>query len=585
MLPRSRNLNFGSRGAKRLGPGRQRVCPERAVLAIVERANRLLVRGAGDAAVALLTRTAARFPDDAAVATRRAYILQLSGQTTAAATEYTRALALDGTRFDAWFGLGCVEFARNAYAGAARCHQCALALRPDHPRTRFELARALFHTGDVDAAIDNLRIVAMDDGLRAEALARIARIIPGSPRADNAAILEARRDWAALETIGQEPARRARDPAQSERRLRIGYVSAFFGARNWMKPVWGVINHHDRSRFEIHLLSERQPPSVASGYHEQGDDRVHDISGMSNDAVAAQIADLGIDILVDLNGYSFQSRFGVFMRRPAPLNIGWFNMYATTGIAAFDYIIADNAVIPYGEEHFYSERVFRVPGSYIAFSVLYPVPEVVAPPSLATGIVTFGAFCPLYKITDQMIAAWAAILRRAPNSRLLLKNAELGDQSNRAALRKRLARHGIQNAQIRLSGPAEHRAFLAAYGDIDIALDSFPYNGGTTTSEALWQGVPVLTFTGDRSVSRMSRSLLLAAGLAAWCTSDLETYIERAVVLAGSSTTPAMLASLRATMRDRLIASDACDSAGLCRALERLYCEAAEQRCSVVALQ
>jgi predicted O-linked N-acetylglucosamine transferase (SPINDLY family) len=524
MLPRSRNLNFGSRGAKRLGPGRQRVCPERAVLAIVERANRLLVRGAGDAAVALLTRTAARFPDDAAVATRRAYILQLSGQTTAAATEYTRALALDGTRFDAWFGLGCVEFARNAYAGAARCHQCALALRPDHPRTRFELARALFHTGDVDAAIDNLRIVAMDDGLRAEALARIARIIPGS-------------------------------------------------------------NHHDRSRFEIHLLSERQPPSVASGYHEQGDDRVHDISGMSNDAVAAQIADLGIDILVDLNGYSFQSRFGVFMRRPAPLNIGWFNMYATTGIAAFDYIIADNAVIPYGEEHFYSERVFRVPGSYIAFSVLYPVPEVVAPPSLATGIVTFGAFCPLYKITDQMIAAWAAILRRAPNSRLLLKNAELGDQSNRAALRKRLARHGIQNAQIRLSGPAEHSAFLAAYGDIDIALDSFPYNGGTTTSEALWQGVPVLTFTGDRSVSRMSRSLLLAAGLAAWCTSDLETYIERAVVLAGSSTTPAMLASLRATMRDRLIASDACDSAGLCRALERLYCEAAEQRCSVVALQ
>jgi protein O-GlcNAc transferase len=563
----------------------RRPSQERAILAIVEWANRLLLRGDGNAAVTLLTRAAAKLPDDAAVATRLAYALQLSGRTAAAATEYTRALAFDDTRFDAWFGLGCVEFARDAYTKAVRCHRRALALRPNHPRIRFELAKALFHAGKVDAAIDNFRVVARDGGLRTEALARIARIIPGSPHADNAAILQARRDWAALEAIGQEPARRAGTRARSKGRLRIGYVSAFFGARNWMKPVWGVINHHDRSRFNIHLFSERELPSVASGYHAHGDDCVHDISGMPNDAVAALIADLGIDILVDLNGYSSQSRFGVFMRRPAPLNVGWFNMYATTGIGAFDYILGDDAVIPYGEEHFYSERVVRVPGSYLAFSVLYPVPEVVAPPSLGTGIVTFGAFCPQYKITDQMIAAWAAILRRAPNSRLLLKNAALGDRSNQAALSKRFALHGIQNAKIRLSGPAEHRAFLAAYGDVDIALDSFPYNGGTTTMEALWQGVPVLSFTGDRWVSRTSRSLLLAAGLAEWCTPDLEAHIERAVALAGSPTTPSMLASLRATMRERLITSPACDSAGLCRALERFYCGAVEQRCGAVACQ
>ena len=263
------------------------------------------------------------------------------------------------------------------------------------------------------------------------------------------------------------------------------------------------------------------------------------------------------------------------MRRPAPVIVGWFNMFATTGIDAFDYIIGDDAVIPAAEERFYSERVLRVPGSYLAFNVLYPVPDVAPPPVLATGRLTFGCFASQYKITDDTVAMFAATLQGAPQARLLLKSRPLADESNRAAVQARFARHGIAAERLLLEGPDEHFAFLAAYGRVDIALDPFPYSGGTTTMEALWQGVPVLTFNGDRWASRTSRSLLLAADLEAWCLADRDALVARAIALATAPTTAAMLAVLRASLRDRLAKTAACDGAALCRGLETLYEEIA----------
>ncbi|HXP78093.1 MAG TPA: tetratricopeptide repeat protein [Stellaceae bacterium] len=497
----------------------------------------------------------------------------MEGRLAEAAAEYHRALALDAMCFDAWYALGCIEFSRESATEAVRCFRRALAVRPEHARTQFNLAWALFAIGEIDAALDGFRIVAAHSPeLRREALGRIARYIPGSPRADNAAVLKARRDWATLEAIAEGPIKpRRRRAVPRGRPVRIGYVSAFFGPPNWLKPVWGVINHHDRARFEIHLFSDGKPPTEESGYRRDARDRIHDVRGLSNQKLAAAVARLGIDILVDLNGYSLQDRFGLFMRRPAPVIIGWFNMYATTGIDAFDYIIGDAAVIPEDEERFYSETVARVPGAYIAFSVLYPVPDVTPPPCLAAGNLTFGSFASQYKLTDSVIEAWAAILRRAPSSRLLLKNRALGDASNQAALRERFRRYDIAEDRVLIEGPADHRDFLAAYARVDIALDTFPYNGGTTTSEALWQGVPVLAFNGDRWVSRTSRSLLLAAGLGDWCAPDLAGYIEKAAAFAHATTTPAALAVLRSTMRSRLSVAPVCDSATLCRALEDLY--------------
>jgi protein O-GlcNAc transferase len=532
-----------------------------------------LAKGADAEARDALAAATMRHPDHPALAARHADALHADGQLDAAAAEYRRALALDESMPDAWYGLGCIELGRQAYGEAAGCLRRAIALRPDLADWRFNLGKALFELGEVDEAVECYRRI-LDSGeptLRAEALLRIACIIPGAASADNAAVLESRRAWAATETTAS--ARESRDrpaPARADK-LRIGYVSAFFGDRNWMKPVWGAVNHHDRARFEIHFFVDGKPPSAESGYRDAADDHVHTVTGATNDGLADYIARFGIDILVDLNGYSFPRRLGLFLRRPAPVIVGWFNMFATTGIDGFDYIIGDDAVIPAAEERFYSERVLRVPGSYLAFSVLYPVPDVTPPPVLAGGTITFGCFCSQYKITEDTIELWSAILRGAPQTRLLLKNRALGDASSQAALHERLARRGVDPARVIADGPSEHYAYLAAYDRVDIALDTFPYSGGTTTMEALWQGVPVLTFDGDRWAARTSLSLLRAAGLDAWCLPDRDAFVARAISLANAPTTPNALTELRATLRDRLTRAPVCDSAGLCRALEGLY--------------
>jgi len=168
-------------------------------------------------------------------------------------------------------------------------------------------------------------------------------------------------------------------------------------------------------------------------------------------------------------------------------------------------------------------------------------------------------------------ATFARILRAVPGARLLLKNICMENAENRAAVRARFLRHGISGNQLVCEGPAEHFAFLKTYDRIDVALDTFPYNGGTTTMEALWQGVPVLTFPGGRWVSRISSSLLQAAGLGEWICSSRRSFLRRAIALARSPDTAARLSLLRAGLRDRLLASPACDVRGLCRQLEGHY--------------
>jgi predicted O-linked N-acetylglucosamine transferase (SPINDLY family) len=228
-------------------------------------------------------------------------------------------------------------------------------------------------------------------------------------------------------------------------------------------------------------------------------------------------------------------------------------------------------VIPAAEEAFYSEPIERVPGSYLAFQVSDPVPDVKPPPCLDNGHITLGCLGSAYKITAEVVAAWATVLHAAPTARLLLKNGTLDEPSNRAATLARFAAAGIGADRLILEGRAPHFEFLAAYDGIDVALDTFPYSGGTTTMEALWQGVPVLTFNGDRWASRTSRSLLLAAGLPEWVANDCAGYVGQAIALANDPQSPQRLAALRSGMRERLRASAACDVTCLCRALEQIY--------------
>jgi len=497
--------------------------------------------------------------------------LHLAGDLDAAADVYRRVLAADQGNAAAWHGLGAARLRVGAYGEANEALLRAVRLQPDEVGAWGLLAEALFQLGDVERAIDAYRRAAAADSMRAVAQENVAIIIPGSASAGNADVFAARRTWGRRLAAGVSPVERPRRPP-SGRKLRVGYVSAFFDKANWMKPVYGVINRHDRDRFEVHLVSLGGDPSASAGYREHDHDVIWQVGSCDDEKIARLLAAAGIDVLVDLNAYSAPKWLRLFLRRPAPVQLSWFNGFATSALDCFDGIIGDDVVIPAAEEGFYTERVLRVGGTYLAFEVLHAVPDVAPPPCNGNqGRLTFGALASAYKLNDLTLDIWARILRSAPTSRLLIRASTLAEPSNRDHLWARLAARGVADERVDLEGGAAHVDFLQSYDRIDIALDTFPYNGGTTTTEALWQGVPVLTYVGDRWVGRTSASLLRAASLDGWVASDEEDLVAKASALARDPATPASLAVLRAGMRARLAASAACDTAGLCLALEQIY--------------
>lgn len=528
--------------------------------------------------------------------------LEQRGDRDGAIACYRRALDLDAAYADAHFNLGMALRRRGEELEAVAALQSALRLAPDDAEGALHLANALSALGrfaesvpaferalalepsQADAhyelGLGRFQLGEIGDALRSfrraaelgseEALESIAVVIPGDPGSDHAAVLAARRAWVRGQQVGPvEPHRAPADAAA--RKLRVGYVSSFFQDANWMKPVWAALRHHDRDALELHVFSDAARERVPEGHRPHPSDIYHDISGQRNEDVARRIREAGIDVLVDLNGYSHVPRLRLFLHRPSPVQVSWFNMYATTGMPCFDALIGDEHVVREDEERFYTEPIVRLPSCYLTFEVDHPAPEVAPPPCVRRGFLTFGSLASQYKLSPPLVAAWSRILQGAPESRLLLRNRGLGDAGAHEHLKARFAEHGVDPVRLELLGPAEHFEFLRSYDRIDVALDSFPYNGGTTTCEALWQGVPVLAFCGDRWGARYGWSILQHAGLSEFGADDEEGLVALAVDLARAPETASRLSALRSTLRDRLRGASICDSARLARLLEGEY--------------
>jgi protein O-GlcNAc transferase len=505
--------------------------------------------------------------------------LQSAADFAGATALYQRALAPGSGQsaavaYRAWFACGCAQLSDGDFASAIPSFTEALTVRSDSIEARHNLGRALYEMGQVSEACRAFATCAARKE-KGSSLARamLAVIAPGAPEFDNQAVLEARQAWVLDLRPGTLPPLTPKEGMRGEK-LRIGYVSSFFHRDNWMKPVWGLINQHDRAAFEVRLYSDAPRSAIRYGYAVNEGDRFIDISRLSNKAVGELIREAGIQVLIDLNGFSEMGRLPLFLLRPAPVILGWFNLYATTGMPCFDGLVGDATVLPMDEEPFYSEKILRVPGSYLTFNVDYPVPPVAALPCIGGAPFTFGCLGSQYKFTPEVIAAWSRILQAAPESRLLLKNKALGHAAARAFVRAEFAQAGIAAGRLLLEGPEPHFDFLRAYDRVDLALDTFPYNGGTTTTEALWQGVPVIAFRGDRWAARTSASLLRAAGLTQFLVPTLEGYISMAARLAGTPAEWPVLVPLRAGMRERLAASAVCDTKSFARRMEQLYLEA-----------
>ena len=336
-------------------------------------------------------------------------------------------------------------------------------------------------------------------------LKAIAVAIPGSAEADNAAILAARSEWARTLVQPQPVANvHARDRTP-DRPLTVGYISSFFDRENWMKPVWGLINEHDRDLFGVRIFSfgpvpggEKPGEGVDTAWRPHESDRIFDVAGLSNEGLAAVIVDEKVDLLVDLNGYSDTDRLGLFMLRPAPVIIGWFNMYATTAMPCYDYLIGDRHVVRPEEEVHYSERVARVGGSYLTFRVGYRVAGRRAAAVRRPG--SSDVWLAVLAIQDFTRGNWR--LERDPASlsgdAVALAQCGVGKRDGARIFGGASLNGGASVARgLIFLARAPHFEFIETYARIDIALDTFPYNGGTTTTEAIWQGVPVVAFAGS----------------------------------------------------------------------------------------
>jgi len=544
----------------------------------VERSAALCKQGDRVGAAAALREAIAIEPGVAAWHCDLAVLCQTSGQIDEAEAAYRRAVECDSALRQAWYNLGCLLNDQDREAEALECFHQAVRLAPDYAAAHHNLAQSLFNLGNTDEAIAHYRrAVALGAGAKPETM--LALSIAVSPTATAREVLETRRSWSRRNfppspPNSMSPLAPSSPPLavsrveSSARPLRIGYVSAYFEYPNWMKPVWPVINRHDRSKFELFLYSDGRSDPLPAGYHPHPADHFHATASLDNAALARLVASHELDLLVDLNGFSRVQRLPLFALRPAKANVGWFNMFATTGMDCFDYLIGDRTVIAPGDDMDYCEKLLRLDGCYLAFEVDYPVPAVSPLPCLSGRPFTFGSLASMYKITPQVVDLWSRVLKETPGSRLLMRNQGLRSPANRKYLAERFARRGIAADRLEFMGPTDHFQFLQTYDAIDLALDPWPYNGGTTTSEALWQGVPVASLRGDRWTSRVSASLLLAAGLPEFIADDADAFVALTTAAAAD---PSRLVSLRQELRDRLRQSSACDTAGLARQLEETY--------------
>lgn len=445
-----------------------------------------------------------------------------------------------------------------------------LELTPNNVSALVTLAGCLSTRGDHRAAMA-LQEQALEANPRMPAIqSNIAFDATYLPDLTPAAVFERHRRWAErFEAPLAERRHRHPPGADPDKRLRIGYVSGDFGSHPVGFLIRDVLRHHDRRNFEIHCFSMmRQADEVTTAIRAQADEW-HDVLLDSDDEVADKIREAGIDIAVDLSGHTAYNRLAAFALKPAPVQATWIGYFHSTGLTTLDYFITDPHTSPAGGGQSFSETPVFLPWSRFCYAPPDYAPDPAPPPSSACGHITFGCFNRLEKVVDEVVAAWARILAAVPQARLLLKAGTLDNQDMAETLKRRFAAQGIAESRLELRGRSSHAQMFAEYGDIDIALDPFPFNGGMTTLEALWMGVPVVTLAGHGVVSRQTFSALANLGLQEGLAfSDLDAYVAGAVSLARD---PERLAWLRKELRPRMAASPLCQAERFSGDLERLY--------------
>jgi protein O-GlcNAc transferase len=486
---------------------------------------------------------------------------------------------------------------------ASLCFRSIVKATPNSWKAHADLANACHHSGNLEQAVmhfkeaarlapgnaslwDNLGIALCCQGKYDEAAAshrRAMELDPRSARAHSNLLLtlhylpaadpeELHREhvhWGEVHGAVPKPGSytNVRDP---DRRLRIGYVSADFRTHSVAYFIEPVIAAHDHDQVDVWCYAYLERGDATTERLRTLSDHWRHIAGQEPEAVARQIRDDRIDILIDLGGHTQSDLLRVFTQKPAPIQITYLGYPDTTGLAAMDYRLCDPITDPPEQATHCTEELLRLPDCFLCYRPSHEeAPPVTQRPVCGNGQITFGSFNNLAKINGSVVEVWSRLLQAVPGSRLFLKNPSLRDATTRERYAALFRSHGVSDERVEMQGPTARVVdHLALYRNVDIALDTFPYNGTTTTCEALWMGVPVITMLGATHASRVGASLLKNAGLGDLVAGDRGEYLEMSVALANA---PDRLASLSHSLRGRVASSKLCDADRTTRNIEDAY--------------
>ena len=516
-----------------------------------------------------LRRAAEIAPGNAAIFLNLGVALLEIGAFSEAADCFGVAVELEPGRAEAHNILGYALSRLGRCTEAISCLETALKLRPGYAAPLDNLGRVLSAQGRTDEAMSRYRqaLALSPSPLTHSNLLYSMNFIDLDP----AAVRGEHENWGRLYGRAQPlgPNRHKAQPL-SGRRLRVGYVSPDFVDHSVAHFIAPVLARHNRSRVEVFCYSSAKAPDAVTQRLRGLAEHWREITRLGDAEAAAVIAQDEIDLLVDLSGHTGENRLMLFARRPAPVQATWIGYPNTTGMRCMDYRLTDSVSDPPGmTEAHYTEKLVRLPDTFSCYEPHPDSPPVGPLPAARSGTVRFGSFNNFAKVRPETLDLWAQILTEVPGSSLLLKSSGFADKQTRAQVAARFLGAGVDPDRLLFDSVArtatEH---LKLYNQVDIALDTFPYNGATTTCEALWMGVPVVTIAGSTHVSRVGASFLTHLGLGSLVACGAADYLETCKRLAADIQG---LVALRSELRERMRQGPLCNAAQFVRGLEEAY--------------
>ncbi len=515
-------------------------------------------------------------PDYAEAHKKLGNVLQGLGRVYDAEARYLRALEFKPNFAEVHNNLGIIQQELGRIDKAmASLHQ-ALEIKPDFAEAHNNLGRSQRGLGQLnDAAASYRRALEIKPDF-AEAYSNLLFLFSYNSLLDSHEYLSFARGWerscVPAPDIQAARYRTFQRPPHSGRRLKVGYVSGDYRQHAVSYFIEQLLASHDQTRIELFAYSTQvRRDAITERLQALAE---HWVPLMGSDAATRERMEAdGIDVLIDLSGHTQHNRLGVFARRAAPVQAHYLGFMASTGLTEMDYWIGDAVLTPASTDSHFCERVWRLPRVWVSYDGKRDAPVSDWRPA-QDGVVWLGSFNNLGKLTPATCALWAKVLHALPEGRLLLKTKELSDSGNRQRILDTMAGHGIPLGRIELqdgSATLDWPTHMAYYDRLDIALDPVGgVGGGTTTCDALWMGVPVISLEGDRMASRMTASMLDAIGRPEWIASSEVEYLDKTVTLARDVE---QRRALRFRQRDRMATSPLCDGRGLATALENAYFE------------